>query len=157
MKGFPTDLLSKACRIFLTRAYPEGETSLAPHLRPFWAMSPDQPLDTFLEMKQVCEKLLDPQDRVRGYAFRLGSSHFPHLKLQVTALENGEIWVFSVDTHDSLRCAVSAAEREVWARIREENRCLKDKIEQEWEKQGLTTFKTILRRGLGQPSSSAPF
>jgi hypothetical protein len=150
MKGLTTELLGKACRVFLTLAYPEGEASIALPRRPFSAISPEQPLTVFLEMTAICEKLFDHEGRVRGYAFRLGSARFPHLKLQVSGLENGETCVFSVDTHDGLKCGVPPTEKDAWARIQAENRRLKMVIEQEWERQGLLTFNGILRRGLSQ-------
>jgi len=39
---------------------------------------------------------------IRGYTFRLGCAHFPHLKLQATEHNDGSVCVFGVDTHDAL-------------------------------------------------------
>jgi hypothetical protein len=152
MRGLTTELLSRACRIFMALAYPEGESTAPALRRPFFAISTDQPLAAILEIANVCEKLLSPDGRLRGYAFRLGSAHFPHLKLQVATLDldEGGAFVFAVDTHDALRCTISDGEREIWAQIQAANRRLKEHIEQEWEKHGLLTFNGVLRRGLGQ-------
>jgi hypothetical protein len=150
MHGLTTDLLSLACRIFLERAYPEGECSMPPSRRPFVAIPPDQPLAALVGMREVCEKLLTPEGAIRGYAFRLGSSRFPHLKLQVIGHDVGGNCVFSVDTHDILRCTVSGNEAEKWAQIQADNRRLKECIEHEWDRQGLLTFNGLLRQGLAK-------
>jgi hypothetical protein len=148
MRGLTTDLLSQACRIFMAIAYPEGEATVPDPRRPFFAMASNQPLAALLEMPNICEKLFSPDGRLRGYAFRLGSTRFSHLKLQVTALDGGGTLVFSVDTHDALRCPMTDDERQVWAQIQAANRRLKEDIELAWEKNGLLTFNGILRRGL---------
>jgi hypothetical protein len=148
MHGLTTELLSRACRIFLERAYPDGELTMATSRRPFLNMAPEQPLSAFLGVREVCEKLLTPTGALRGYAFRLGSVRFPHLKLQVTDHNQGATCVFSVDTHDTLRCTVAGAEADAWAKLQADNRCLKEAIEREWERQGLLTFNGLLRQGL---------
>jgi hypothetical protein len=150
MNGLTTDLLGRACRTFLELAYPGGESTIPEQRRPFLRLSPDQPLAAVLERRDVCQTLLHPGGSVRGYALRLGSTRFPHLKLQVIALDNAASWVFTVDTHDTLKCTLTPAETEEWGRIQNENRKLKDRIERAWEGQGLLTFNAILRRGLEQ-------
>jgi hypothetical protein len=148
MTGLTTDLLSRACRTFLALAYPDGEQTIPPTKRRFWDIPPGEPLTSYLAMRDVCEKLLTPEGAVRGYAFRLGSAKFPHVKLQVTDHENGAAWVFIVDTHDALRCSVYPEEAQAWARLQADNRLLKEQIESAWEKAGLLTFNGLLRRAL---------
>jgi hypothetical protein len=103
-----------------------------------------------LGAREVCEKLLTSNGAIRGYAFRLGSARFPHLKLQVNAQARGDACVFSVDTHDALRCRVSGTEAEAWATLQLDNRELKERIEREWERRGLLTFNGLLRQGLAK-------
>jgi hypothetical protein len=153
MNGLTTDLLSRACRIFLELAYPGGEQTMAPSRRPFFAISPDQPLNTLLTMSGICQPLHTPEGALRGYAFRLGSVRFPHIKLQVISHNGGASWIFSVDTHDILRCSVSGEEAKGWAELQAENRQLKERIEQEWDKHGLLTFNRLLRNGLEKRTS----
>jgi hypothetical protein len=148
MQELTTDLLSRACGVFVKHAYPDGERSMASARRVFFAIPPDKPLPELLAVREVCEKLLTPEGAIRGYAFRVGSARFPHLKLQVIAHDNGAACVFAVDTHDTLRCAVSGTEAEAWAKIQADNRRLKECIEHEWERQGLLTFHGLLRQGL---------
>jgi hypothetical protein len=145
MNGLTTELLSQACTVFMTLAYPEGEAGVSPARQAFFALPPDRPLAEVLASRGVCEPLLTPAGQIRGYAFRLGSAQFPHLKLQVVDCHSGRGCVFAVDTHDALRCPASPAEAPAWARLQIENRRLKEAIEQEWERRGLLTFNGLLR------------
>lgn len=148
MNGLTPELLSQACRTFLALAYPGGEGTIAPNRRPFLTIPLDQPLAAWLGTQPLCERLRTPEGATRGYALRLGSAHFPHLKLQVTDHDNGRACVFAVDTHDVLGCSVSAEEAALWTRLQTENRKLKERVEREWERQGFLTFNGLLRRGL---------
>jgi hypothetical protein len=148
MHGLTTDLLSQACRTFLDLAYPGGETTIPPKRRPFYTIAPEQPLACYLEMREICERLLTPEGCLRGYAFCLGSARFPHFKLQVIDQGPAAGWVFTVDTHDALRCSLAPNEAKVWGQLQAENRRLKEQIETAWERQGLLTFNALLRRGL---------
>src|SRR5438094_596604 len=76
MTGLTTELLGRACRIFLALAYPQGTNSLSPGRRCFSSMAPDEPLAKFVELPEVCEKLYTPEGALRGLAFRLGSTRF---------------------------------------------------------------------------------
>jgi hypothetical protein len=84
---------------------------------------------------------------IRGYAFRLGSTVFPHLKLQVVGQSDGEL-VFSVDTHDQVRVPLGHPDAAAWAQVQAANRKLKEEIEHAWEAAGLLTFNALLRREL---------
>ena len=148
MQGLTTGQLSQASRTFLELAYPEGECTIPPKRRPFSSISADEPLTTLLGHKETCELLHTPEGRLRGYAFRLGSAHFPHLKMLVIDQGPQVGCVFAVDTHDTLRCSLTPEEAAAWDKLQVENRRLKERIESAWEKQGLLTFHTLLRRGL---------
>jgi hypothetical protein len=150
MHGLTTELFKQACRTFLDLAYPGGEITIPPKRRLFCAIPADQALAPYLEMRETCEKLLTPEGNLRGYAFRLGSARFPHLKMQVIDQGPDTGCVFAVDTHDVLRCALSGDEGQEWAELQAENRRLKERIETAWEKQGLLTFNALLRRGLNK-------
>ena len=91
-----------------------------------------------------------------GFAYRLGCGHFPHLKLQVVRCEGG--WVFGVDTHDGFfpgGLPASDPEAQAWKELVTANRQLKERIEQAWEREGLTTFHTLLRADLEKPDPAA--
>src|SRR5262249_10602148 len=105
MKGLTTALLSLACRTFLTLAYPGGEKTIPDRKRPYLHIAPDADLAAFLPPAAAAHgigQVIRGEDGAfRGYAFRLGSACFAHLKMQVTSY-NHDCCIFAVDTHDSL-------------------------------------------------------
>lgn len=154
MNGLTSDLLGRACRIFLELAYPGGKETIPVRKRPYFHLSAEQPVDAFLPpapaANGIGQVLPAPGGRSRGYSFRLGSSTFPHLKLQVIDYENGSALVFTVDTHDAFCPGLTAdhPDAPMWRALQEGNRKLKEQIEHAWETAGLTTFHALLREGL---------
>jgi hypothetical protein len=155
MEGLSTELLGRACRIFLELAYAAGEKSIPAKKRPFWDIATGSLLDGYLPPQvgpELCQKIGSAPGCKPGFAYRLGCAHFPHLKLQVVRFEQG--WVFGVDTHDNfLTRGLSESDLEVEAcrRLMVANRELKERIERAWERAGLTTFHTLLRADLPHP------
>jgi hypothetical protein len=147
MKGLTTALLGRACQTFLDLAYPEGKDTIPAVKRAYVHIDPAQPL-TGLLRPPVCQPLSGPDGVSRGYAFRLGSSAYPHLKMKAVACEAGSAWVFAVDTHDTIQLEANHPDAPAWRRLQETNRRLRDQIEAAWEGEGLLTFKGLLRRGL---------
>ena len=152
MPGLCPNLLGQACRIFLSLAYPEGENSIPVTKRAYLDICFERPLEPLLK-PPVCQVLPRRTELgtlvagIRGYAFRLGSSVFPHLKLQVVGQSDEEL-VFSVDTHDQVRVPANHPDAAGWAQIQTANRKLKEEIERAWEAAGLLTFNALLRREL---------
>jgi hypothetical protein len=149
MKGLTTALLDRACRIFLSLAYPEGSHTIPAPKSAFLALRPDQPLATALA-SPLCQPLHHRDGALRGYALRLGSSLHPHLKLQIVGHDD-DTCVFSVDTHDTIHLDPHALDADRWSAFQETNRRLKEQIERAWEEAGLLTFNALLRRELAQP------
>jgi hypothetical protein len=154
MKGLTSALLGRACRIFLQLAYPGGEESIPLKKRPYFRITADQPLETLLPPAPAAcgiVQVLPPAGaRTRGFAFRLGSAAFPHLKLQLIDYDNGSALVFTVDTHDAFLPGLTAdhPDAKAWRALQEGNRKLKEAIERAWEQEGFITFHTLLRDGL---------
>lgn len=144
MPELTTALLGRACRTFLSLAYPDGNVPEAK--RPYLDVQPGQPIEPLLQ-PPVCQELPNPTGGVRGYAFRLGCSTFPHLKLQAVDCGAGR-WVFNVDTHDAMKLDPGHQDAERWNRMRAANRQLKEQIERAWEQEGLLTANALLREGL---------
>jgi len=138
--------LGQACRIFLTLAYPDGEPSIPAAKRAYLSIPAEPGLEMLLK-PPVCQLLPRPEGGVRGYAFRLGSNAFPHLKLQVVGQGEQDL-VFSVDTHDQIRVDPKHPDAIAWGELQNANRKLKEKIERAWEAAGLLTFNALLRREL---------
>jgi hypothetical protein len=152
MDGLSSEVLGRACRIFLELAYPGGEATIPPKKRPFWDISPAAPLERYLPPQvgpELCQKIGAGSSVKPGLAYRLGCAHFPHLKLQVVRSSQG--WVFGVDTHDNIfpgGLPDSDPEAQAWRQLMSANRQLKERIEQAWESAGLTTFHSLLRADL---------
>jgi hypothetical protein len=147
MPELTTALLGKACRIFLNLAYPAGAGSVPPPRNFYLDITPQQSLDSLL-VPPVCQTLAAPGGELRGYALRLGSASYPHLKLQVIDCDQSATWVFAVDTHDALRLGPNHPDAPGWGELQASNRRLKEQIERAWEAEGLLTFNGLLRRGL---------
>jgi len=146
LPGLCPALLGQACRIFLTLAYPDGIPSIPAAKRAYLGVSADAELEGFLK-PPVCQLLTLPDGGTRGYAFRLGSKAFPHLKLQIVGQGDRDL-VFSVDTHDQVRIDPKHPDAFAWAELQAANRKLKEEIERAWESAGLLTFNALLRREL---------
>jgi len=148
MQGLTTILLERACRIFLEQAYPLGPDTIPPPNNRFFALDVAQPVESVL-VPPVCQPLLRRDGRLHGYALRLGSELYPHLKLQIVDHDEDSC-VFSVDTHDGFSLEPSHPDAACWTELRAANRRLKEEIERAWEEAGLLTFNELLRRELAR-------
>src|SRR3954470_9145358 len=144
MHGLTSELLGKASRTFLDLAYPGGNVPSGK--RPYYDLGPGEPLEPLLA-PPVCQEVREPDGGVRGYAFRLGCSSYPHLKLRVVRC-GWEPCVFEVDTHDTMQLPADHPDAPRLAEIQAANRRIKTEIEHAWEGQGLTTFSSLLREDL---------
>jgi hypothetical protein len=149
MKELTTSLLGRACRTFLTLAYPDGPESIPVPKNGFLNLHCDGPVEEAL-VPTLCQTLRTECGGFRGYALRLGSAVYPHLKLQVVHHEASDTWLFAVDTHDNLQLDADDPDADRLARIQVANRELKEAIERAWEREGLVTFNGLLRRELGR-------
>ncbi len=149
MRGLTTTLLGRACSRFLTLAYPGGPSTIPAGKRVFLNLAPEEPLEPLLQ-PPLCEVLRTPQGAQRGYAIRLGSAGYPHLKLQVVSPSDGADCVFAVDTHDAFQLDDHHPDAAGWRKLQAANRQLKEQIERAWEAEGLLTFNGLLRRELAK-------
>ena len=143
-------LLGQACRTFLRLAYPGGPQSIPEKKRIYYDLPLDRPVTDFLPpapaAEGICQELCG-EDGIRGYAFRLGSAHFDHLKLKVQLIDynHASTWVFMVDTHDAMPLPAGHPDAPAWKNLQATNRTLKEIIEHTLEKEGLVTFNSLLR------------
>ena len=164
MQDLTTDLVGRACSIFLALAYPAGEGSIPPKRRLFLALPPGRPLADYLnenaDARALTQPARDGDGNPSGCTIRLGCAHFPHLKLKVQRLHRhaDAVWVFSVDTHDafskdSLHPPPGHPEAAAWMRLQVANRELKERIEHAWQEAHLVTFNSLLREDLNGPAA----
>jgi hypothetical protein len=143
----------------MDHAYPGGPATIPPKKRAYFDIDAERPLSEFLPPSPVAagiaQELSTRKDGPRGHEFRLGSAHFPHLKLRIQLMEHhGEkVYLYSVDTHDafSRNCVQPPADHPdapQWLALQDANRRLKDQIEDDFEQAGFLTFKSILRGDL---------
>jgi hypothetical protein len=152
-------LLGQACRTFLRLAYPGGQNSIPAKKRVYYDLPLDRPVTDFLPpaaAEDVCQVLPGAGEGIRGYAFRLGSAHFPHLKLKVQLIDYDQTttWVFMVDTHDAMHLPPGHPDTQAWKGLQSTNRTLKEIIEQALEKEGLVTFNSLLRCDLNKNTNN---
>jgi hypothetical protein len=153
-----TDLMGKACRIFLEASYPEGPSTVPAGKLAYFHIRGDEAIRTFLPpaplAKGICQKLGG-----EGWTFRLGSSRYPNLKLKVQCVgqDGAARCIFSVDTHDAfsaehLQPPPDHPDAAAWLELQAANRILKEKIEAAWETAGLWTLNRLLRDELEAPA-----
>ena len=154
-----TAQLARACHLFLKLAYPDGPASIPPKKRTYFALPVDRPVAEFLPPAPAAQEVghLLPAEGggVRGYALRLGSCRFPHLKLkcQLVDYNRTTTWIFTVDTHDafskeSVRPPPDHPDAPAWCALQEANSKLKEQIERAFDSEGLMTFNGLLRGDL---------
>lgn len=155
MNGVTTAMLARACHTFLKLAYPGGPETIPAKRRIYFDLPVDEPVSNFLPpapvAREICQVLPAQGGGVRGFAFRLGSAHFPNLKLKLQMIDydNSTVWVFMVDTHDlfsreSHQPPPGHPEASAWKELQNANRELKEQIEVAMEREGLVTFNSLL-------------
>jgi len=169
MAAVTTAQLARACRIFMALAYPGGTATIPEKKRLYFNLPAEHPVTDFLPPAPPAEGIVQalPADgsatggsACGGWAFRLGSARFPHLKLKVQFLKNDgcPVCVFMVDTHDAFSRTSAQPPPEhpdaaAWLELQSANRQLKENIERAFEADGLTTFQSLLRSDLPKATS----
>ncbi len=83
------------------------------------------------------------------YSLRLGNRHYPHMKLVIDRAPDGRGHLFRADTHDlHIRPAAGSPDAAAFAELSEKNRVIAESVEAAWEREGLATFKKLLRDDL---------
>jgi len=158
MAAVTTAQLARACRTFMARAYPGGAATIPAKKRIYFELPLDRPAADFLPPAPNAEgivQVLSPEGGGNGWAFRLGSAHFPHLKLKLQLVdhEGRTQCVFMVDTHDAFsknnpQPPADHPDAPAWLALQHQNRQLKEEIERDLEAEGLMTFNSLLRSAL---------
>jgi len=140
----------------MTFAYPDGPSSVPAKKLPYYDIPSGAAPDAFLPPAAcalgLCEELRGDAGVNCGYELRLGSSAFPHLKLRLQVVQHGDqpVWIYMVNTHDAFSKQTrfpppDHPDAKKWMLLQTANRHLKQRIEEEFEKNGLTTFNSLLR------------
>ena len=158
MHSLTTQNLAKACRIFMELAYPDGADTIPQNKRAYYEICTDSPLHELVPPAKAALTVCQALPAAHGYAFRLGSTAYPHLKLciQSVAFHERTVWVYSVDTHDGgpqLAKLISADDAKLWRAIIDQNRELKQEIESALGVAGFLTPNNLLQLDLAGPAS----
>jgi hypothetical protein len=159
MLPLTTDLVSQACRIFLSLAYPGGLDTVPPRKRLLAELPSGKEMLSYLAattaLKDGCQVVNGKTGGCHAILIRLGCDHYPHLKLRTQYVDHkdGAVWLFSVDTHDGFSSSTflppaDHPDAAAWTQMQRDNAALKQHIEAAWEQAGLITFNALLRRDL---------
>jgi hypothetical protein len=165
MQCLTTDLIRQACSIFLPLAYPGGDGAVPAKKQGLLNLPRGLDLLDHLSAdaatRDCCQLVFGKTGSVRAVLFRLGCTHYPHLKLKVQLVDHdqGAVWLVGVDTHDaysptSFLPPPGHPDVAAWATLQAANAALKERIEAAWDQAGLTTFNGLLRRDLNKPPPS---
>ncbi len=163
MSELTTELLGRACRIFLEVAFAGRIDQLPASKQVYAELGEGLPLADYLPPAPasigIAQKGKPRADGQTAYEFRLGCQHYRNLKLRVQTMDfhGQQTWVFMVDTHDAFSTATpippadhpDAAE---WLDLQRKNAILKQGIEAAFEARGIPTFKGLLRKDLNTPT-----
>lgn len=140
------DIYKKAINVYLDIAYPNGvkEYNFCYKI----IKSLNEAL-TLKELMPVFEEQIISMDinfEIRRYIVRLGSEKYPFIKLVLQEAEAAGDFGFYVDRHtEYLALASSSKSFDEEKKIKEYTRGLKQKIEEAYDKQGIPTFKQIIK------------
>ncbi len=159
MVGLTTELMTKACRIFFSLAYPNGSAQIPEDKLILLELPPGQLLTEYHATSPLPRSLFrvlhDNNGNEAGAELRLGRPGFPHLKMKVQKVQHSPevMWVFSVDTHDKFSDEhylppADHPDADAWHELQQTNAALKNQIEHAWEAAGLLTFNAVLKLDL---------
>ncbi|SIO16159.1 hypothetical protein SAMN05444166_2767 [Singulisphaera sp. GP187] len=147
LQGLRIDILRQALEIYLVQAYPAGSPPEVVRRRLEWP-SDVEPLA--LLTRAPFERVDSAAGGGGGspiYALRLGNLRYPHMKLQIQPWPNEAGFMLSVNTHDQvLAIDPASSDAQAFRDLQAENQRLKEAIEAAWDKAGLPTFLSYLRR-----------
>jgi hypothetical protein len=92
----------------------------------------------------------DPERPAR-LALRLGNRFYPHAKLVIESTPDGSGALFHAESHDQHCCPdLSSPDYPAFHRLMEQNQQVAQEVEKAWAKQGLPTFRQLLRQNIHQ-------
>jgi hypothetical protein len=140
--------IRRAIHLYLRYAY---SSSPPPHLARF--LPPEDFLPQEWLMNPFIER--DPPDAslesVRSFAMRLGNEKYPHMKLRLSHPPRENVFLFSVDCHDTfLSAPMDFPDYQVLEDLKRHNAIVAEAIRLAWEQARLPTERIYLRRKIRQ-------
>ena len=98
-----------------------------------------------------------PLEGVRSFALRLGNEKYPHMKLRLSRPPRENVFLFSVDCHDTfLSAPVGSPDYDVLEGLKRHNAIVAEAIRLAWEQSRLPTERVYLRRKITQAKKPPP-
>jgi len=139
----PPSQIWRAIELYLEGAY-DGSPPLAVRAR--LEILRSTPTGAFYQAAPF-EK--SPADIPNKYSLRLGNRSYPHMKLVIEKAPDGRQTLFRADTHDRhVQLKPDSPEARAFADLSRLNQEIAQRIEKNWEEEGLMTFKKFLRDDL---------
>ncbi len=83
------------------------------------------------------------------YGLRLGNRFYPHMKMSIDAMPDGQGFLFRADCHDRHCCPQpNSREFDVFCQLMEKNQKIAESIETTWAEHDIPTFKSYLKLDL---------
>jgi hypothetical protein len=149
-------MLRRAIKLFVQYAYCDGVLPDALQQR-LTALETDRPLPELLDNPPFEHYLSESPFRCTVYAIKLGSTHYPHLKMEIRPFPNDLGFFFWVDTHDQFGAFDEKMRGYAdWCKLGQRNRELKQTIESAWAEHHLPTFAQAFQENASRQSLAIP-
>jgi CheY-like chemotaxis protein len=132
--------VNKAIEIYLEHAY-EDEVLRAAHGVRF---------DEAMPIGEVLDNFEREESKLPAFSYRLGSQHYPHMKLAIwEAYYEGE-FIFAVDRHDGFDFDKTGPDYDSWLGIKSHNHQAKVAIEDAWYQEKIPTLRRLKEERMSQ-------
>ncbi|MDD4890829.1 MAG: hypothetical protein PHU85_12985 [Phycisphaerae bacterium] len=137
-----------ALRLYVRAAYPAGPPeSIQPLMPPD---SPFDPLEWLSADAVQCERR-KTDDEAAAFTLRLGNRFYPHMKFRLVRAPTEDVFLFMVDSHDSMVMAHARPQDQPLVReLNRRNAEVARAITAAWTEAGLPTERSWLRRRIEQ-------
>ena len=141
------DIYKKAIDIYLNIAYPNGVKEYNFCYKIIKSLREASTLKEITSAFEEQKISMDIDFEIRRYIVRLGSEKYPFIKLVLQEAEVSGDFGFYVDRHtEYLALASSSKSFDEEKKIKEYTKDLKQKIEEEYDKQKIPTYKQIIKK-----------
>jgi hypothetical protein len=140
-------MLRDAIAIYLKHAYPDGSIPAVVQQRV--ALDANRPVPELLGAAPFENYVADAPFHCTVHALRLGSTDYPHLKMEIRPFTNQAGFMFWVNTHDQFFAPdAKMPDADRWRELIRRNRDLKQAVERAWAAAKLPTFTSAMQEDL---------
>ena len=141
------DIYKKAIELYLNIAYPNSVKEYNFCYKIIKSLRESSTLKEITSAFEEQKISMDINFEIRRYIVRLGSEKYPFIKLVLQEAEVAGDFGFYVDRHtEYLALASSSKSFDEEKKIKEYTKGLKQRIEEEYDKQGIPTYRQIIKK-----------